>query len=394
MVSTGGYCQEAIRMSLAGEQAAAALKTAAGSNYYNIQAGPVYLRFQGKMGFEFNDNANYSSTAPDVDMAFHPDLNVKADWQVTERNNLALSTGIGYVEYIHDPSLSHLNINSDSGLAFNVYSGDFVFNLHDRFSAVDYQTQDPSVSASMIRLENTPGLAAAWDLNKLVLTAGYDRDTYNSLSGNFQYSDNTSELFNGKAAFLVSSTSQLGIEAGGGMTTYYENVLDNSTHYSVGPFYQARFTPYLSGLIHAGFASYQFDHNGTVTGLNDFTGFYASASFNHQLNDAFSQSLAAGRRIQLGITANLSDDDYVTYQATWAFIRNVFTTLNFSFEHGATSGGMVETYDRYGPGIKLGWRLSDKLVATASYAFLEKKSDVSSLSYTQNRILLDITYDF
>jgi len=394
MMSAIGHCQEAIRMSLASEQAVAAQRTALTNNYYNVQAGPVYLRFQGEMGIELNDNANYSHSNPDADVGLRPNLNLKADWPVTQRNTLALSTGIGYVEYIHDPALSHLDINSDSGLAFNVYSGDFLFNLHDRFSAVDYQTQDPSVSASLIRLENTPGLAVSWDLNKLVLTAGYDHDTYDSLSGNYQYSDNASELFNGKAAFLMSSTSQLGLEAGGGMTTYDQNVLDNSTHFSVGPFYQAKFTPHLSGEVHAGFASYHFDRNGTVENVSDFNGYYASASVNHQLNDSFSQSLSAGRRIQLGITANLSEDYFVNYQATWTFIRNVFTTLNFSFDHGTTSGGTVETYDQYGPGITFAWRLNDKLRASASYAFLEKESDISNYSYTQNRFLLDLTYDF
>jgi hypothetical protein len=331
-----------------------------------------------------NDNANFSSTAPDADMAFQPNLNMKAYWQATEQNTLALSVGIGYVEYLRDRSLSHLNINSDSGLAFNVYSGDFVFNLHDRFSAVDYETQDPSVSASLIRLENTAGLGATWDLNKLVLTAGFDYDAFDSLSGNYQYSDNSSELLNGKAAFLVSSTSQFGLEAGGGLTTYGQNVLDNSTHYSIGPFYQAKLTPHLSGEIHAGFASYQFDHNGTVTNASDFNGYYASASLNHQLNESFSHSLSVGRQIQEGITANLSEIYYARYQATWKLFRNMSTTF----------GGVVETYNRYGPTVGFGYRISDKLSSTVTYSFLKMEADVASLSYTQNRVLLDFTYDF
>jgi hypothetical protein len=400
MSSTRGHCQEAIRMSLASEQAAAAQQTALTNNYYNVQAGPVYMRFQGEMGIEFNDNANYSHVNPDADVGFRPNLNLKADWPVTERNTLALSTGIGYVEYLREPGLSHLNIRSDSSMGFNVYSGDFLFNLHDRFSAVDYQTQDPSVSASLIRLENTPGLAATWDQNKLVLLASYDHDTYNSLTQTYQYSDNSSELFNGKAAFLVSTTSKLGLEAGGGMTAYDQRVLNDSAQFSVGPFYQARFTPYLSGEVHAGFASYQFGHNGTVTNLSDFNGYYASATVIHRLNDSFSQSLSAGRRLQRGITAELSEDYFANYQATWSFIRNVFTTFRFSFDHGTTAGaarvvGYVdEVYDQYGPGVTLGWHISERLLASASYNFLEKASDVTSYSYTQNRLLLDLTYDF
>jgi len=381
-------------MSLASEQAAAAQHTTISGNYYNIQAGPVFLRFQGEMGFELNDNANYSSTAPDEDMAFRPNLNIKACWPVTERNTLALSAGVGYVEYLRDRSLSYLNINSDSGLAFNVYSGDFVFNLHDRFSAVDYQTEDPSVSASLIRLENTPGLAATWDLNKLMLTAGYDHDTFNSLSGNYQYSDNSSELFTGEAAFLVSPTDKLGIEAGGGLTTYDQNVLDNSTHFSVGPFCQAQFTPYLSGEVAAGFASYQFANNGTVSNASSFAGYYASASLNNKLNASFSQSLSAGRQIQGGITANLSEDYYTRYQAAWQVFQEVSTTFGFEYEHGNTSGGVVETYDRYGPTVGLGYKINEKLAGTVTYSYLKMSANLSTLSYSQNRILIDFKYDF
>ena len=71
-------------MSIASEQAAEAQKTDSSTNYYNIQAGPIYLRFQGEMGIETNDNANYSSTAPDLDIAFRPTANIKSFWPVTE----------------------------------------------------------------------------------------------------------------------------------------------------------------------------------------------------------------------------------------------------------------------------------------------------------------------
>ncbi len=154
-------------MSLASGQAAAAEKATNDIGYYNVQAGPVHLALQGEMGVELNDDANFSKTNPDADVILHPDLNVRAGWRATEQNTLSLSAGLGYAEYLHDHALSGLRIASDSGVGFNVYSGDFIFNLHDRFSAIEYQIQDPAVSASMIRLENTTGLDTTWDLYKL-----------------------------------------------------------------------------------------------------------------------------------------------------------------------------------------------------------------------------------
>jgi hypothetical protein len=400
MFSGKSHGQEAVRMSLASEQVAAAQYNSPSSNYFNVQAGPVFMRFQGELGLEFNSDVDYSHTDPLADVGFRETLNLKAYWPVTARNTLSLSAGIGYVEYVRNPAYSHLSITSDSGLAFNVYSGDLVFNLHDRISAVDYQVQDPSVSATLIRLENTVGLETTWDLYKLVLSAGYDLDTYNSLTETYRYSDDYSDLFNAKAAFLVSPTSKLGLEAGGGVTSYAQNVLDNSSQFSVGPFYQARFTPHLSASLGAGFTSYQFGHNGAVTNLSNFEGFYANAFITHQLTRSFLQSLSAGRQLQRGITADLSEDYYVNYQAKWNFLQNAFATFRVSYDHGSTHGaaGIIgyvdENYDRFGSGFTLGWQITEKLLARASYDFLEKTSDVSNYGYTQNRILLDFAYDF
>jgi hypothetical protein len=398
-------CQDEVRMSLASEQAAEAQHPNTTSNYYNIQTGPVYFRFEGEMGLELNDNANYSETSPDADVALRPTLNVEASWPVTEQNTLALSAGVGYVEYLRDRSLSHLNITSDSGLDFKVYSGDFVLDFHDRFSAVDYEEEDPSVSASFIRLENTIGVSGDWDLNRLILSLGYDHDMFNSLSGNFQYSDNNSELFFGRAAFLVGPRNRVGLEAGGGWTTFDEHILDDSTHFSVGPYYQAQLTPHINTEFHAGFATYQFSHDatfsapevayiGATTNVSDFNGYYAALSINHVVNDRFSHSLMAGRRIQEGITANLSDVYYAGYKATWHVLQSVSTTAGFEYDHGNTSGGVVETYDYYGPTIGFRYQITDKLGNTVTYNFIKKDSDVSTLSYTQNRILIDFTYAF
>lgn len=394
MFSTRVFGQEAIRMSLASEAAAAAQKTSTSSNYYNIEAGPVFLRFQGEMGVEFNDNANYSSTSPDADIGLRPGVNVKAYWPVTEQNAVNLDTGIGYVQYLHDPSLSYLNINAGSSLDFKVYTGDVVLDLHDRFSAIEYQTQDPSVSANFIRLENTPGVKADWDLNQLILSAGFDYDMYDSLSGNYEYSDNDSELLSAQAAFLLNSRNRLGLEAGGGLTTYQEHVLDNSTHFAVGPFYQAQLTPNLGVEAHAGFAVYQFDHTGTLIDVKDFNGFYAALAAIHQVNSWFSQTLSGGRQIQLGITSELSEIYYLRYAANWYVIRNGAVSFGMEYDHGNTSGGVEETYNLFHPMVGAAYGLTEKLTLHVTYNLLDKRSDYAGYSYVQNRLLIDFTYDF
>jgi hypothetical protein len=396
LISARCQGQETVRISLAGEQAALAQHSSAASNYYNVLLGPVYLRFQGEMGMELNDNANYSHTAPDADVGLIPTLNIKALWPVTRQNSLTLSTGLGYEEYLRDSALSHVNIASDSSLNFKVYTGDFVLDLHERFSAVDYASQDPSVSANMERLENNPGLGADWDLNKMILSLGLDYDAYTSLNSALSYSDCASEWLHSRAAFLLNATDRLGLEAGGGFTTYDQNLLDNSAQFSVGPFYQGKLTPYLGAEAGLGFAAYDFAHNGAVTHVSDFDGWYAGVTFSHRLNQWLTQKLSLGREIQLGVTADLSEDYYIRYGAIWKMSPNASCAFGLTFDHGSTSGALAqtETYNSYGPNLGLSWRFSPKIVGSLTYAFVEKDSDVAQLGYAQNKLLLDFTYDF
>jgi hypothetical protein len=402
MLTARGHCQQGILVSgdTGGFGTAAqplGAGAGAGAGYYNMRLGPVSLRLQGEMGIEFNDNPHYSSTEREADVDFQPKLNIKAFWPITERNSLNLTVGLGYVEYLRDRALSDINITSGSTLDFNVYSGDFRFDVHERFSAINYQVQDPSVSAYLIRFQNTAGLAAAWNLNKLILVAGYDYNTFDSLSGNFQYSDNNSDLFHAVGTLALSPLMKVGLQAIGGLTTYTENVLDNNTHESAGAFYQDQFTPHLTARISGGLLAYQFGENGTVASVGDQAGYYASLTVLHHLNESFSHSLAVGREIQDGVTADLSEIYFVNYSATWRLVWDVFTMFTFSFNRGKTLGGVagvVETYDQYGPGIKVAWKINERVRATATYNFLDKESDVSTLSYTQNRLFLDFTYDF
>src|SRR3977135_195229 len=50
--------QDAIRPSLAGEQAAEARRQSIDKIPYNLQVGPIKFRFSATMGFEYNDNIN------------------------------------------------------------------------------------------------------------------------------------------------------------------------------------------------------------------------------------------------------------------------------------------------------------------------------------------------
>jgi hypothetical protein len=62
------------------------------------------------------------------------------------------------------------------------------------------------------RFENTAGVSVLSDLNKVVLTFGYDHYTYISTSDTFSYLDRNAEVLGFSAYFALSSTTGAGIE--------------------------------------------------------------------------------------------------------------------------------------------------------------------------------------
>src|SRR5205823_14204025 len=94
----------------------------------------------------------------------------------------------GYSVYVQHPKLDQVFLTPGSELSFDIYAGNFWINLHDRVSITDNAYQDPTVSGTgdYEQFQNALGFSALWDLNKIVLKAGYDHVNYIALGGTTQ----------------------------------------------------------------------------------------------------------------------------------------------------------------------------------------------------------------
>jgi hypothetical protein len=396
MLSARCHGQETIRIPVASEEVAAGPSPIIPTNYYNVQIGSAYLRFQGEMGVEQNDNVNYTETNRRADVILRPRLDTEILWPLTERNSFFFSSGLGYVEYIRTSTLDHPYVAPDSRLAVNIFAGDFVFNLHDRFSAQDNVLQTPSLSGTgnYFQIENISGADATWHPNKLMLSLTYDYDLVSVLSGPFTSFSHGSDLFSERTTFLVNASARMGLEVEGGFTDYAQNHLENNTEFAVGPFYENQITPYLRTKFSAGFVAYFFDPN-SFSDLHGFDSYYVDFTLNHQVNKWFSQWLSTGRMIEGGTpNASLYVHDYVYYQANFYCLRYTRVGVHFSYDHGDTAGGFDEEFDRFGAGLYLSRNISQNLTANITYEFWRKNSDLYNYGYVQNRLILDATYKF
>jgi hypothetical protein len=391
--------QDAVRPSLAGEAAAEARRQSVEQIPYNLIAGPVRFRFSITTGVEYNDNVNLAEKNKQDDVIIRPQFNVAAIWPVTQLNTLRLDLGIGYAFYVNhtNNNTNNILISPGSQLSFDIFVQDFRINLHDRFSL----SQDPidEIQLSNVtdygRFENTAGISVLWDLNKALLTFGYDHYTYISTTDTLSYLDRNAEILSFSAYFALTSTTGGGIESSFVYNYYNEDFLNNSTTYSVGPFIETQITNYLRLRAAVGYQMVDFDHGATVDDRNNSNDWYGNILLSHRINSAITQTLAAGHEAGIGVNSNFVTLDYVRHTATWAIINRVLLATELFYEEGDDSGGIFgEHIQRYGGAVTLGYQLTPHVTLGLRYQYTQKQSDQPLRDYKQNRVSLDGTYSF
>jgi Putative beta-barrel porin 2 len=391
--------QDAVRPSLAGELASEARKQDIDRLPYNLLLGPVRFRISATMGVEYNDNINYAEVGKQDDVILHPQINVDAIWPITQINTLTFDFGIGYSIYL-DHSSANTNgilISPSSQISFDIFVGDFRINIHDRPSLQQDPIAEPAINNTVDygRFQNTGGVGVLWDLNKIVLNLGYDHYTYVSTTSDFDYLNRNAEELMGTAQIAVSSTTGVGIESYAVFNYYNDDVLNDSTTYSIGGFVESQVTHNIRLRAAGGYQSISFDNGGSVMDFSDVSDYYVNLLLTHRLNSFIRQTIAAGHENQLGVNSNSIMLNYVRHTIDWNIIRNTLLSTEFFYEDAKESGGFIdEHFQRYGGAVTLGYQFTPHVTLGLRYQYTKKDSDVPLRGYEQNRVSLDGTYSF
>jgi hypothetical protein len=394
-----GHGQDAVRPSLAGESASEARQQDISRIPYNLLLGPVRFRVSATVGVEYNDNVNYADVGAQADWIITPNINVDAIWPITQLNTLRLDFGLSYAVYA-----DHSNYNTrgiliapNSQVAFDIFVGDVRINIHDRMLAQQDPISEPALSnvANYGRFENTAGVSLLWDLNKVLVTLGYDHYNFVSTTSAFDYLNRNAEELSGSAAYLVTPTIKVGVEATGVFSYYNQHVLNDSTDFNVGSFAETEITNNIKLRIAGGYQGISFDHNGSVGDSTDLSDYYVNLLLTHRLNAVISQTVSAGHESQLGVNSNFITLNYVRHTITWNLIRNTLLSTEFFFEDADESGGFVgEHFQRLGGAATVGYQLTPHVTLGLRYQHTTKDSDVVLRDYNQNRVSFDGTYSF
>lgn len=401
--------QEALRISQAGDLAAAAQQQANSSiGYYNLLLGPTAWRFSSGLGLEFTDNYNLQQNKQS-DFIIQPSLNTAMHWPVTQKNSLDISVGAGYSEYLEHSDNSQFFITPGSGLSFDVYVGDFKINLHDRVTITEYGYQNPGANGggqNQVSLQNTIGASTLWDLEKVVVNFGYDHDNSTSLSsGQNTQPDSATENFFANGGVRVRPELLLGLEAGGTIINYSQNnatnalVTPNATQWSVGAFASAKVSEYIDVRLDAGYADYIPDSTSdTNLVTQNASGLYYSLSLSHRVNQHLNYTLSAGRSTDLSAYGQAQTYYFVSLSPNWNFLQKYTVSTPVAWRqgnsiYGTTTSGNGE-YNQYQVGLNVGRSLTKKLSATFTYQFVVETSGQANLNYNVNIVGLNFAYQF
>lgn len=392
--------QDAVRPSLAGEAASEARRQDIERIPYNLLVGPIRFRFSATAGVEYNDNINLSQhDEKQDDVIIRPQVNFDAIWPITQLNTLRFDIGVGYSAYIQHSrnNTDGVLITPGSQLAFDIFVGDFRINIHDRMSL----QQDPITEAQLSntakygRFENTGGISVLWDLNKVLLTVGYDHYNFVATNSDFDYINHNSEIVSGSMSVAATNTVNIGAEGNAVFTYYDQNVLNDSRSFSAGGFVEAQLSTTLRVRGAVGYQWIDFDNNGLVGDQNNLADFYANILISHRLNATLTQAISAGHESQLGINSNYITLNYIRHTITWNLIRNTLLTTEFFYEDADDSGGFInERFQRVGAAGTVGYQLTPHITLGLRYQYTQKDSNVPGRNYIQNRVSLDGTYSF
>jgi hypothetical protein len=408
------FAQDAIRPSLAGQDAYEARQEDVSRIPYNLLVGPVRLRVGATVGVEYNDNINYAEVHTEDDVIVTPNLTLDMIWPVTQLNTLRVDLGVGYSFYLDHSgnNTDYLLVAPKSQIAFDIFVGDFRINLHDKMQLQQDPVQEGALSnvTDYGRFENTAGVSVLWDLNKLLLQVGYDHYNFIATNSDFDYLNRNAEMVGGSAAFIVNPTITVGAE-GNAVFTRYDNqsgglgVLNDNEDYSVGGFVEVALTNNLKVRAAGGYQWINFDQNFVTFFFGpfafnfpdhkDLADYYANILISHRFNAQISQTLSAGHENQLGVNSNYITLNYVRHTVSWNILRNTLVSTEFFFEDAEESGGIInESFQRIGGAVTLGYQLTPHITLGVRYQGTSKDSDVFLRDYNQNRVSVDGTYSF
>lgn len=378
--------------------------------HYNIPWGSGGFNFAAGLKFVYVDNVFLTYANPLNDFVLVPSCDITAFFPIGQSNTLALNVGIDFYHYFKNTELNTGAplVNPGSEVAFNLQTGDFTFRFSDQFS---YQVSPVYENGAQYynlyntgefaRFLNIGGVAMKWDLNQLVVTAGFHNEALFSTESTYDYVDHVSELFDAGVMLNLTPTLTAGLETAGSLNNFVNNSYYNTWRARGGPGLQLNLSQFIRARMGGGYERIQYDSSSAdAYGLTYENTYYAYASIEQQINRFLSHTLRGWHDNQLGFNAANLEGTHVLYSLTWKpnprLTLSGIAAYNWYVESfGSNTANLYdETYTFFSPGVQVSYQFDPHWLATLRWDYRNKDSDIQIDGYVQNLASIQFVYQF
>lgn len=370
--------------------------------------GPVLYNLGAYTSLTYSDNINGAQTNAESDVFSQTGINLGLEWPATERSDLRLNTGIGYLHYFKYTSNSGLTVTPGSALSYALSWNDASLTFYDQANYTRQVTTEAAFAnaTTVPQFGNTGGLLGEWDPEHWTFQASYSH-VNNLSSGAYNYLNSTLEEFFGRAGWRFAQATQTGVEASGSLTSYQVASQSNNSSYSIGAYLEWKVKPWLQLTARGGPTFYEFYPQSQGAANSSLDSYYVSFAISHQITDFLSQDLSVLRSIQLGANQG---SDYVQqlsigYSLNWVLTRHVNLSASVAYDDGQQPfiEGFIfgsipiettEDYQLYSGGLSANWKFTDHLTANLAYNHTQRDSNLSDRTYSADSVTAQLNYTF
>lgn len=368
---------------------------------YNLKWGPLMAHFQGGIGTEFNDNITLANSNRDADLSFSPNLNLGFIYPLNADHLLKLNIGAGYRFYLDRSDLNSIQLTPDSRLDYRFRVGPADILVYETFYVQADPVSRPELSGVnqvdtglFRRFNNVAGFRVELPIIKRTrMVGGYDHILDRSLTDAYKDIDRMDHIFSANVYHTLNSRMTVGLGSTYTIIDFSRKVQNDGHTISVGPTFTVKLGRFVDLDLGLNYTSSEYDQTGSVSDRSDFSGVTWNASLNHQLNSKMMHYLRVQKTVNPGLGSNFTEQMGLQYGLVWRARSSMTFNSSFMYEMIDISGGGEES-DRFLWYFSTGLALSRQLTAQIAYALALKESNISDRNYFQNRLTLDLRYDF
>lgn len=381
------------------------------SENYNIRIGSTYLDLNSTSSFTYDTNASYVEDNEVSDFVIRTGIEARGLWEINSRQDINFNFGIAYAHYLDNGELSGFensaNFSPRNEISFDFRVSNFDFSLYDRFAyltnASEVNRQNNNAEevntserefAFFQRIENEIGLIGVADFNVLILQLEAGRNDVFPIASSFSYTERVDYFFGGAISKQLRETLLVGLSGRYTFFTYEDEVQNDGSTVSVGPFLTWDFSDNLSLQTSAGYYYSQFDENGSINDNSDASGISFRIELSHIASNTYTHQISFQQSNNLGSLSNTTLTRGVSYNFNWTGIKDYPVTGSLYYNVGEDSASLfAEDFSRWGANLEISKKLSRKLDIGLFLQAETKDSNRAERDYNRYQAGIRVVYD-